>query len=173
MQFYSTCYIILHSHLITVKALQGKIEHTWRIVKEVEELLDQEFFAKNLDLNTKNQIRHTLNLNKFYVCTQSKDFDSEEMKELIEEIFIGCKNLYSNFMLLSEFLLNSNLPSSKLEELLVKDYFSINRVKHIISFVLLKRKEKNTCNKQVLQGIEVLERKLLKPHSSRTFLLIY
>jgi len=153
---YFSNFIILHSHLITVKALQGKIEQTWRIVKEVEELLAQEFFTKNLDLNTKNQIRHTLNLNKFYVCTRSKDFDSEEMQDLIEDLFVTSKTQYSNFMLLSEYILNSNLESDKLKELLATDNFNINRVKHIISYVLLSRTEQNSTNKLFLERIEIL-----------------
>jgi len=142
--------------MITVKALQGKIEQTWRIVKEVENLLEQEFFDKNPDLNTKKQIRHTLNLNKFYVYTRSKDFDSEEMQDLIEDLFKASKTLYSNFLLLSEYVLNSNLEPDKLKELLAIDNFSINRVKHIISYVLLGRTEEYTTNKLFLERIEVL-----------------
>ena len=153
---YFSNFIILQSHMITVKALQGKTEPTWRMVKEVENLLEQEFFDKNLDLNTKKQIRHTLNLNKFYVYTRMKDFDSEEMQDLIEDLFKASKTLYSNFLLLSEYILNSNLEPDKLKELLAIDNFSINRVKHIIFYVLLSRTEQNATNKMFLEGIEIL-----------------
>ncbi len=153
---YFANFIILHSHMITVKALQGKIEQTWDIIKRVEDILKQEFITKNLNSGTIQQISHTLNLNKFYVYSRSIEFDSKEMKGLIEEIFIGSKKLYSNFMLMNEFILNSNLPPSKLKELLLVDSFSINRVKHIISFELLKKKGRKNKEKQKLERIEVL-----------------
>jgi hypothetical protein len=152
---YFSNFIILHSHMITVKALQGKIEQSWNIIMNVDQLLKQEFFIKNLDSNTKNQIQHTLNLNKFYVCSRLKDFDSRKMQDLIEEIYKGSKIFYSNFMLLQEYILNSNLEIEKLKELQSTENYSINRVKHIISFVLL-RTEEDKSDELALERIEVL-----------------
>ncbi len=153
---YFSNFIILHSYIITVKALQGKLEQTMKTIREVESLLKQGFYDKNLDLRTKNQIYHTLNLNKFYVYSRLKDFDSEEMQDLIEEIFKGSKTLYSDFMLLNEFILNSNLKTTQLKELLTANNFSINRVQHIISFVLLGKEEEDNTNKQFSDRIEIL-----------------
>ena len=153
---YFSNHLLLHSYMVSVKALQGKLEETLTLTKEAEDLLKQEFFEQNLDLGTKKQINHTLNLNKFYVYSHLKDFDSEEMQDLFEEVFTGSKTLYSNFLLMSEYLLNSNLEPAKLEELLNTNNFSINRVKHIISFVLLKRKEEDTGKQQLLERIEIL-----------------
>ncbi len=153
---YFSNHLLLHSYMVSVKALQGKLEETLTLTKEAEDLLKQEFFEQNLDLGTKKQINHTLNLNKFYVYSRLKDFDSEETQDLFEEVFTGSKTLYSNFLLISEYLLNSNLEPAKLEELLNTNNFSINRVKHIISFVLLKRKEEDTGKQQFLERIEIL-----------------
>ncbi|MFW9851734.1 MAG: hypothetical protein ACFFDS_02220 [Candidatus Thorarchaeota archaeon] len=153
---YFSNYVVIHSHMITVKALQGKLEETGLIIKKVEDLLKEEISEERLDLGTRKQIYHTLNLNKFYVYSRLKDYESEKMKELIEEILVGSRTLYSNFMLLSEFILNSNLPSARLEELLTIDNFSINRVKHIISFMLLKTKEEDSKEQKFLRRIEML-----------------
>ncbi len=154
---YFSNFIIVHSYIVTVKALQGNLKQTIRIIEDVEKLLQQEFFLKNLDTNTKRQIHHTLNLNKFYVYSRMQEFDSEEMQDLISKIFIRSKSLYSDFMLLSEFILNANLESAELEELLIIDNFSIARVKHLISFTLLNRREKATTEQQFLETIRILK----------------
>ena len=153
---YFSNFIILHSYIITVKALQGKLEQSLKIIQEVESLLKQEFYDKNLDSGTKNQTYHTLNLNKFYVYSRLKNFNPKEMQDLIEEIFKGSKTLYSDFMLLNEFILNSNLKTTQLKELLTTNNFSINRVQHIISFALLGKEEENNTNKQLIDRIEIL-----------------
>ncbi len=152
---YFSNYVVMLSFLSTVTALQGKLEQSNKMIKELENLLKQEFFVKNLDISTKTQIHHTLNLNKFYVYSRLKYFDSEEMQDLIKGIFTGSKTLYSNFLLMSEYLLNSNLEQVKLEELLATNNFSINRVKHIISFVLIKKKE-DVIEQQFLERIEIV-----------------
>ncbi|NPD89163.1 MAG: hypothetical protein HGN29_10590 [Asgard group archaeon] len=157
---YFSNFIILHSFLCTVTALQGKLEKSLQLIEEAENLLKQEFFEKNLDLGTKKQIYHTLNLNKFYVYSRLKKFDSEEMQDLIEKIFMGSKTLYSDFLLLSEFMLNANLVSRKIEELLSIDNFSLNRVKHIILFTLQKENTKEeSSNWRYLQRIEILNKR--------------
>jgi len=157
---YFSNYIILQSHIATVKALQGRLEESLIVTKEVEKLLEQDFFNKNLELNTKKQIFHTLNLNKFYVYSRFKEFNSKEMQDLIEEIYEGCKNLYSDFMLLSEFILNANLEYAKMKNLITSDNFSLNRVKHIISFIIQKRDSKEESNdRKHLQRIEILNKR--------------
>ncbi|NPD89161.1 MAG: hypothetical protein HGN29_10580 [Asgard group archaeon] len=154
---YFSNYIVMNSFLSTVTALQGRLEQALDIIKEVDDLLKQEFFDKNLDFGTKKQIYHTLNLNKFYVYSRLKNFDSEEMLDLIEKIFMGCKTLYSDFMLLSEFILNANLESGKMEELLSLENYSLNRIKHIILFVLQKNIRKEESNDwRYLQRIKIL-----------------
>ncbi|MCE7742585.1 MAG: hypothetical protein GOP50_09015, partial [Candidatus Heimdallarchaeota archaeon] len=149
-------FLVLQSYTITVKALQGKLEQTCGMINDIENLLQEEFFDKNLDSGTKKQIRHTLKLNKFYVYSRLKNFDTTKMQDLIKDILEGSKALYSDFMLLSEFILNANLKLVILKELLKTDNFSINRVKHLISFVLLGRNEKNRTKKNLEKKIEVL-----------------
>lgn len=165
---YFSNYVVILSFLSTVTALQGKLENSYKMIEELEGLLKQEFYEKNLDLGTKKQIYHSLNLNKFYIYSRLKDFDSDEMYDLVEEIFIGSKTLYSDFMLLNEFILNSNLELIQLKELLTTDNFSINRVKHIISFVLLNKEEKITANQQFLDKIKILA---TKEKTSKTTLI--
>lgn len=60
-------------------------------------------------------------------------------------------------MLLSEFILNSNLEINKLRELLSTNNFSINRVKHFISYEILNRTQKTLGNELFLERIEILE----------------
>ena len=157
---YFSNFIILHSFIISVKALQGKLEQTWKLIKDAENLLLEDFFEKNLDSGTKKQIRHTLNLNKFYVYSRLKDYDSVEIQDLMKEIFEGSKTLYSDFMLLSEFLLNANLKPAELEELLNSDNFSINRVKHLISYIILKGSDNENSGKKAEKSIEVLRNRV-------------
>ncbi len=155
---YFSNFIILHSFLCTVTALQGKFEQSLILIEEAENLLKQDFFEKNLDLVTKKQIYHTLNLNKFYVYSRLKNFDTEKMQDLIEDVYIGSKSFYSNFMLLCEFILNSNLEYIKMKELLDTNNFSLNRVKHIILFILQKDEEKEESSDwKHLQRMEILK----------------
>jgi len=132
------------------------------MVKEADTLLQTEFIKKNLDENTKKQITHTHNLTKFYNLSRLSNYTSQEHQELIEEIYEGCKVNYSDFMTFSEFILNSNLDSDKLQSLLTIDNFSINRVKHLTEFVLEKQTlETEISRKQkVLNCIAILEKRV-------------
>jgi len=156
VSIYFSYYLVMHSFITTVKALQGKIEETRGMIIEAEKLLKDELFSKNLDSATKKQICHTLNLNKFYVYSRLKEFNPEKMSELIIEIYNGSKTLYSDFMLLSEFILNANLDSSKIKQLLKTDNYSINRVKHLILFVLIGRNREGTSMRSLNKRIDVL-----------------
>ncbi len=153
---YFAYYLVLHSHIVTVKALQGKLEQTMKMIDDVENLLQEEFYDKNLDTGTRRQICHTLNLNKFYVYSRLRSFNVDEISELIFKIFEGSKNEYSDFMLLSEFILNADLKPAKLKELLRIDNFSINCVKHLISYALLGKRTGNFLSKNSEKRIDIL-----------------
>ncbi|MBY8999582.1 MAG: hypothetical protein KGD64_01585 [Candidatus Heimdallarchaeota archaeon] len=133
---YFSNFLILHSYLATVKGLHGKTDQAYSFIKEAENILQSDFIKTNLDENTEKQIVHTLNLVKFYNISRLGKYSPQEHQVLINEIIENCKDLYSDFMTLSEFILNSNLDSDKLQLLLSIDNFSINRVKHLIEFML-------------------------------------
>ncbi len=115
-----------------------------------------------MDDNTRKQIVHTLNLVKFYNISRLGRFNPQEWQELIGEIFENSKDLYSEFMSFSEFILNSNLDYDKFQQLLEIDNFSINRVKHLIEFILEKQKlEAEISQKQkALNCIAILEKRV-------------
>lgn len=153
---YSSYFVVLCSDIITVKALQGKFEQAWKMIRKTEKLLQDQFFDKILDLRTRKQIQHTLNLNKFYVHSRLKGFKQEERHDLILEIYDGSKTLYSDFLLLSEFILNANLEPLRLKKLLKLDNFSINRVKHLLYYSLLENSKFSTLKKRIEKRIEIL-----------------
>lgn len=63
-------------------------------------------------------------------------------------------------MTFSEFILNSNLDSDKLQRLMTIDNFSINRIKHLIEFMLEKQKLETKISKEqkALNCISILEK---------------
>ena len=146
---YFSNFITMIPYFSTVKALQGKTAQAFEMINEVDKLLKKEFYIKNLDKNTESQILHTLNLIKFYVYSRKIDFDLEKSQNLIDEIVEGCTKHYSDFLLLTEFILNANLDNHTLKELSNTNYFSLNRVKHIIEFVIEKTKtDENISDEQ-------------------------
>ncbi|MCG3223203.1 MAG: hypothetical protein H7647_01965 [Candidatus Heimdallarchaeota archaeon] len=159
---YFAYYLVLLSYLATVKGLQGETELAVDMVKETDTLLQTEFIKKNLDENSKKQITHTHNLTKFYNLSRLSNYNSQEHQELVEEIYEGCKAQYSDFMTFSEFILNSNLDSAKLQSLLTIDNFSINRVKHLTEFMLEKQKleTENSQEQKTLNCISILEKRV-------------
>ncbi len=159
---YFAYYLVLLSYIATVRGLQGKNEQASNMVKEAETLLQTEFIKKNLDENTKKQITHTHSLIKFYNLSRLSSYNSQEHQELIEEINEDCKVHYSDFMIFSEFILNSNLDSAKLQSLLAIDNFSINRVKHLIEFMLEKQKLETEISQEQknLNFISILEKRV-------------
>lgn len=167
---YFSNYIILDSFLCTVTALQGRLKFALGRIREVDKRLEEDFFKSNLDDNTKNQITHTLNLNKFYVYSRLKDFDSNNYHDLINGIFVDCKTHYSDFMLLSEFILNANLELDKLNELMNINSFSLNRIKHIIQFMKANKEDikEEEQSQRYLKLIEVLQER--KITSKTTFI---
>ncbi|MCK4895528.1 MAG: hypothetical protein KAS47_01870 [Candidatus Heimdallarchaeota archaeon] len=167
---YFAYYLVLLSYLATVRGLQGKTEQVTDIVKEADKLLQTEFIKKNLDENSKKQITHTHNLTKFYNLSRLSNYNSQKHQKLIEEIYEGCKIHYSDFMTLSEFILNSNLDSDKIQSLLSIDNFSINRVKHLIEFLLEKETLETEVNQEqiALKCISILEKRVIT--SKTTFM---
>ncbi len=157
---YYSNFLILHSYLATVKGLQGKTDQVYTLTKEAEILLQTDYIKSNLDENTRKQIVHTLNLVKFYNISCLSCYNYQEHQELINEISKGCKDLYSDFMTFSEFILNSNLDSDKLQRLMTIDNFSINRIKHLIEFMLEKQKleVKISQEQKALNYISILEK---------------
>ncbi len=159
---YFAYYLVLLSYLATVKGLQGKTEQAAEMVKEASKTLQTAFVKKNLDKNSKKQITHTHNLTNFYNLSRLSKYDPQEHQELINEIVKGSENLYSDFMTFSEFILNSDLDSDTLQEVLAIENFSINRVKHLIEFMLEKQKLDTEINQEqrVLNCIAILEKRV-------------
>ncbi len=158
---YFSNFLVLHSYFAIVKGLQGKTEQACVLIKEAYILLQSDFMKKHLDKNTEKQIIHNLNLVNFYNISRLGNYDPQEHQELIDEIFENCKSQYSDFMSLSEFILNSDLDSDKLQKLLEINNFSINRVKHLIEFMLGKRKLTWINQEQIaLSCIATLEKRI-------------
>ncbi len=167
---YFSNFLVLHSYLATVKGLQGKTKQAADMCKEAGKLLQTEFIKENLDENTKKQITHTYNLTKFYNISRLSNYNPQENQELMEEIYEGCKVHYSDFMTFSEFILNSNFDFDKLQQLLTIDNFSINRVKHLIEFMLEKQKLEAEISQEQksLNCITILEKRVIT--SKTTFI---
>lgn len=165
---YFSNFLILHSYLATVKGLQGKTNAACAIIKDVEIFLQTAHTKKNLDQSTKKQIIHTLNLVKFYNISRLGNYNPQEHQVLIGEIIENCKDLYSDFMTLSEFILNSNLDSEKLQQLLEIDNFSVNRVKHLIEFSIEKQKTETEINQdqKTLNCISILKTRTITPKTT-------
>lgn len=145
---YFAYYLVLLSHIATVKGLQGKTEQSTTMVKETSKTLQTKFIKKNLDKNSKKQITHTHNLTNFYNLSRLSRYNPQELQELINEIVKKSENLYSDFMTFSEFILNSELDSDTLLGLLKADNFSINRIKHLIKFKIEQQKPKTEISKE-------------------------
>ena len=148
---------LLNAHITNIQSLQGKTEQAKNIIRENDTLLQTDLIKKNLDPHSKKQITHTHNLAKFYTLSRLHDYSSKENQKLIEMVFDDCKDLYSDFMTMSEFILNSNLTSDKLQKLLMFDNYSINRVKHLIRFELEKQKSETSHEQKALNCINILK----------------
>ena len=151
----------MHSYLATVKGLQGKTDQVYALIKDAKTLLQTDYMKTNLDQITRKQIVHTLNLVKFYNISRLGNYAPHEHQELIGKIIDNCKDLYSDFMTLSEFILSANLGSDKLQQLLEIDNFSINRVKYLIEFMFEKQKLDTEINREqkVSNCIVILEKR--------------
>ena len=155
---YSSNFIVLHSFLSMVMALQGKIELASETLQTEDIFLQNDHIKGTLDRNTKNQNNHTQNLTKYYVVSRMGNYHPDNYQVLINNIYHRLNNCYSNFIALSEYILNANLDSTRLKMLLNVDNFSVNRVKHIIEFKI--EEEKNdfeTHEEKLLNCISILE----------------
>jgi hypothetical protein len=156
---YSSNFVVLHSFLSIVMALQGKIELASEMILK-EDISQQEYIIKNLDENTKNQIIHTRNLTKFYVVSRMGNYHPDNFQELIDDIYHGLDNYFSDYIALSEYILNANLNITKLKFLLSIDNFSIKRIKHIVEFKIEKEKiEFETSEEKSISCIKILEKR--------------
>ena len=160
---YFSNFLILHSYLATVKGLQGKTDQAYALTKEAYILLQTDYMKTNLDQITRKQVTHNLNLVNFYNISRLGKFNPQEHQVLIDEIIENCKNLYSDFMTLSEFILSVNLDSVKLQQLLAIDNFSINRVKHLIKFMIEKQRLETEISEEqkALNCVAILEKRVI------------
>ncbi|MFW9851738.1 MAG: hypothetical protein ACFFDS_02240 [Candidatus Thorarchaeota archaeon] len=136
---YSFYYILALSHLSTVLALQGKMNQALELIKEAESLFQTEYLSRYFDPTSKRQTTHSFNLINFYI--KSRVYGKiEEDAELVSNIYNNCKVNYSDAVMLTEFLLNANLNAEQLGELKNVNNASLERVIHIINFLLEKMK---------------------------------
>jgi tetratricopeptide (TPR) repeat protein len=157
---YSGYYLTTLSHLTATYALQGKIELANKQMKEVEELIEEGIATKNLDSFNKKQIAHTFNLVKFYIQSRLYSFQIEDLQDLVQKIVGNIDKYYSNAMFFSEFLLNSDLSKDQLMKIKSLDNQSINRIEHIINFLL--EQTPHIEEKQIIKSISILRKKETK-----------
>jgi len=141
---YSYYYPRLLSHIALNQAMQGKLEESIEKINKIEELLGDRYIIKNMDKYSRKQVPHTLNLIKFYVYSRIFGFNHNAVQILIEKIYIGIKDNYSDSIMLGEFLLNAELSYEQLNELKEIDNASLKRIGNIIDYVIEKTKRKET-----------------------------
>ncbi len=156
---YSFYYIPVLTHLSTVLALQGKIEQALELIKTAETLLQGKIFSNYSDPISSRQLKHSFNLVNFYIKSRIYDSTSDEIIGLIDNIYTDCKINYSNAIMLTEFLLNANLSQEQLKELKSTTNASLERVKHIINFLIVKANSNSRAVKEqnYLDRIKVLQ----------------
>ncbi len=151
--FYPYYIIRLLSHIAIIHALQGKLEQSFEEIVKIENLFDDEHINNGMDNNSKEQVIHTLNLIKFYVYSRLFDFKAENVQILINKIYQGIENNYSDSILLSEFLLNAKLDSEQVKKLINTRNASLFRVKHIIKYALTKSSNNSEMRIRFLKSI--------------------
>lgn len=139
--YFDYYYIRLLSHIATIQALQGKIILSYENIRKIEELLEDDSFLKNMEPYSRKQVPHTLNLVKFYINSRLFGFKTENVQQLIGQIYKGIEGNYSDSILLSEFILNAGLNKKQLENLIELNNASLRRIKHILEYKLLKLKK--------------------------------
>ncbi len=144
----STYYIPTLSHLLVITALQGNLDTSQKEIAQIEKLLEMDVLRSNLTKFNENQIKHTFNLTKFYVYSRTAVYEKIEDQKLISIILKDCKLYYSDFVMLSEFMLVADINSKNLRQMLLINNYSINRIKHIIRFKLEKQKSLSKISKE-------------------------
>ncbi len=160
---YFSNFLILHSYFAIAQALQGKIDQSSSIIKEARVLLQTDYFKTNLNKATAKQVNHNLNLVNFYNISRLGNFSPQKHQELINDILKNIKDLLSDFMSLSEFILNANLEPDTLQELLEIDNFSVIRVKHLIEYMMEQQKPETEIDEKHrnLNCISILKNRTL------------
>ncbi len=150
------------SHLLTIKALLGELMPTLHQIEKIESKINSKEIAQMLDNSSKNQIKHTFNLTKFYILSRSNDTNPEKLNRLEKSIYKDCKLFYSDFFMLSEYILHSNLSTKELKELLKKDNYCINSVKHILNYKLNLQKKSlfDASNEKYFECINILKNRI-------------
>ncbi len=154
---YSGYYLRGLAHLTACYALQGKLELANKWMIEVEKLIEEGVIARNLDTFSKKQIEHDFNLTKFYIHSRLKNFQIEQLQDLVQKILVDLNKQHSDAIFFSEFLLNANLSKNQLVEIKNLQNPSTKRVEHIINFLI----EKSTSpeEKQIINLISALKRR--------------
>ena len=158
----STYYVPTLSHLLVITALQGKLDTSSKEITQIEQLLEKEDSGINLTKINENQIKHTFNLTKYYIYSRTSSFDKIRNQNLISSILKGCKLYYSDFVMLSEFILDADASKKDLNQMLSLNNYSVNRIKHIIEFKLENQKTvlKISKEKRALNCVTILEKRL-------------
>ncbi|MHA1345043.1 MAG: hypothetical protein ACTSVO_00635 [Candidatus Heimdallarchaeaceae archaeon] len=144
----STYYVPTLSHLLVITALQGNLNASYKEIAQIEKSLEINAYRSNLTKFNENQIKHTFNLTKFYIYSRTAASEKIKDQKLISIILKGCKLYYSDFVMLSEFILVTDIHSEKLRKMLLINNYSINRIKHIVEFKLEKQKSLSKISKE-------------------------
>ncbi|MHA1420291.1 MAG: hypothetical protein ACTSWD_07800 [Candidatus Heimdallarchaeota archaeon] len=154
-------YLPTLSHLSAMQSLKGELIDAKKNILVFESIFHDEFFESNLDKESKKQIFHTFNLIKFYIKSRMNEFKPTEMSEIINSILKDACTSYSNAIMLSEFLLNSELSVEQLINLKNNKNASIRRVEHIIDYLLVNTRNSSlTLEQRAKLKIEILQKKL-------------
>jgi tetratricopeptide (TPR) repeat protein len=161
ISIYSGYYVTTLSHLAAIYALQGKLELAHSKMLEVEDLLKEDLAKQNMNRYNRKQIIHTFNLTKFYIQSRSQRFQIEDVKALILNTKKNLRKYYSNAIMLSEFLISTELKIEELIEIKNLHNSSTKRVNHIIDFLIekLKIKKEHASDCQVLKYVNTLKRR--------------
>ncbi len=154
---YSGYYVTSLAHITETYALQGQLESASKVMKEIQKIIDEGIALRNIDPFNKQQIKHTLNLSKFYIYSRLKCFQIDELYELADNIIGNIGKLHSNAMFFSEFLLNAKLTKEQLEEIKDLNNPSTRRVEHIINFLI--EKTTRMDEKQIMKCISALKKR--------------
>jgi hypothetical protein len=148
---YAQYYFNSFSRLAEIKALRGDLDGGLEQIHKMERVLENDKVSNRLDNYTRNEIIHTFNLVKFYVQSRLLNFNTDKIQLLKAEILNNVNKRSSNAVLLSEFVLNGELTYEQLLELDKIDNASIDRIKHIINYLIIKSQE-NLENRDLLES---------------------
>ena len=157
---YSSFYITALSYLTATYALQGKLELAYNQILEVDILMNEGIITRNLDDFSREQMKHIFNLTKFYILSRLRNFESNSINELKQNIFENISKYYSNSIFFSEFLLNAGLTKEQLIEIRDLKTASTKRVEHIINFLI--EKATKTNEQDMMNLIDELKRRPAK-----------